>query len=268
MPSNYFYLVAELRCFLLQAEFPHTGFAHLYDGPADNAYRAIYYARYIDWVSLSSDYCFSIILTHLSQTITTPLLLMELLLTTGLPLSYIFFTIFADIVMSTLPFLRQVYFCLSLFVVETGLIGALVTSRYKWGFFAFGCAAMCECRTFSFYFDLLINNCFSLRILGSRWPCSQGCQSSWPRRSQDLHELCFDPWCSMVPVPCCMGHLWFVNRLVTLEHVLTILQREATSSHLTLRQHSTVPLMFSLSPVSFSSIFGPSATSNTSEYVG
>ena len=74
---------------------------------------------------------------------------MELLLTTGLPLSYIFFTIFADIVMSTSPFLRQVYLRLSLLAVETGLIGALVTSRYKWGFFAFGCAAMCEYRIFT-----------------------------------------------------------------------------------------------------------------------
>ena len=51
---NYFRLTAELRCFPSQAEFPHTGFAHLYDGPADQAYRAIYYARYIDWVSLFS----------------------------------------------------------------------------------------------------------------------------------------------------------------------------------------------------------------------
>jgi len=79
----------------------------LYQGPAADAYRSIWYARYIDW------------------TVTTPLLLLDLLLTTGLPTSEIFFTIFMDLVM-----------------IETGLIGALVQSRYKFGFFAFGCVAM------------------------------------------------------------------------------------------------------------------------------
>ncbi|KAK4703985.1 hypothetical protein P7C70_g2229, partial [Phenoliferia sp. Uapishka_3] len=84
------------------------------------------YARYIDWV------------------ITTPLLLLELLLTTGLPLSEIFTVLFFDEVM-----------------IVTGLIGALVYSQYKvssqhlnrrqqrsfcsthsqWGLFALGCAA-------------------------------------------------------------------------------------------------------------------------------
>ncbi|BGP57445.1 hypothetical protein JCM8202v2_005089 [Rhodotorula sphaerocarpa] len=69
--------------------------------------RQVWYARYIDW------------------TITTPMLLLELLLTTGLPLSQIFIVIFFDIAM-----------------IETGLIGALVRSRYKWGFFSFGCMAL------------------------------------------------------------------------------------------------------------------------------
>ncbi|KAK4054030.1 hypothetical protein OIO90_003675 [Microbotryomycetes sp. JL221] len=71
-----------------------------------NPTRSIWYARYIDW------------------TITTPLLLLELLFATGLPLSEVFVTIFADIVM-----------------IICGLIGSLVASRYKWGLFAFGCAA-------------------------------------------------------------------------------------------------------------------------------
>ncbi|CAO1616902.1 unnamed protein product [Sympodiomycopsis kandeliae] len=69
--------------------------------------RSIWYARYIDW------------------TITTPLLLLELLLVSGLPLSNVFLTIFWDIVM-----------------IETGLIGSLVQSQYKWGFYVFGCVAM------------------------------------------------------------------------------------------------------------------------------
>jgi len=103
----YFSMASNLGKTGILAEFPRSGVAHLYSGPADEAYRSIWYARYIDW------------------TITTPLLLLELLLQTGLPLSYIFFTIFMDLVM-----------------IETGLIGALVTSSYKWGFYAFGCVAM------------------------------------------------------------------------------------------------------------------------------
>ncbi|PWY99761.1 hypothetical protein BCV70DRAFT_206752 [Testicularia cyperi] len=69
--------------------------------------RSIWYARYIDW------------------TITTPLLLLEILLVSGLPLSTVFITIFFDLVM-----------------IITGLIGALVESTYKWGFYTFGCVAM------------------------------------------------------------------------------------------------------------------------------
>ena len=48
--------------------------------------------------------------------VTTPLLLMDLLLTAGLPWPTILYTIFLDEVM-----------------IVTGLIGALVKSRYKWG---------------------------------------------------------------------------------------------------------------------------------------
>ncbi|KAF7191019.1 hypothetical protein HII31_07643 [Pseudocercospora fuligena] len=69
--------------------------------------REIFYARYIDWV------------------ITTPLLLTDLLLTAGMPWPSIVWTVLLDELM-----------------VVTGLVGALTKSRYKWGFFAFGCAAM------------------------------------------------------------------------------------------------------------------------------
>ena len=53
--------------------------------------------------------------------ITTPLLLLDLLLTAGLPWPTILFTILLDEIM-----------------VVTGLIGALVHSDYKWGYFVFG----------------------------------------------------------------------------------------------------------------------------------
>merc|ERR1712071_122491 len=75
-----------------------------FNGPST---RDIWYVRYIDWV------------------ITTPCLLLELVLATGLPLSDIIALIFFDLVM-----------------IITGLVGALVTSSYKWGYFAFGCAAL------------------------------------------------------------------------------------------------------------------------------
>lgn len=60
--------------------------------------REVFYVRYIDWF------------------VTTPLLLMDLLLTAGLPWPTIIWTIFLDEVM-----------------IITGLVGALVKSRYKWG---------------------------------------------------------------------------------------------------------------------------------------
>jgi bacteriorhodopsin len=66
--------------------------------------RQIFYVRYIDWF------------------LTTPLLLLDLLLTAGLPWPHILFTIFMDMGM-----------------VICGLIGALVSSRYKWAYFVFGC---------------------------------------------------------------------------------------------------------------------------------
>ncbi|KAF2010738.1 opsin-like protein [Aaosphaeria arxii CBS 175.79] len=70
-------------------------------------YREIFYVRYIDWF------------------ITTPLLLMDLLLTAGMPWPTILWVILIDEVM-----------------IVTGLIGALVRSSYKWGYFTFGCAAL------------------------------------------------------------------------------------------------------------------------------
>lgn len=69
--------------------------------------REIFYVRYIDWA------------------ITTPLLLMDLLLTAGLPWPTIFYTILIDEIM-----------------IVTGLVGALVRSSYKWGYWTFGMFAL------------------------------------------------------------------------------------------------------------------------------
>jgi len=57
--------------------------------------------------------------------INAPLILLMLLLTTGLPLSDLFLTIFMIIV-----------------TVVTGLVGALTPTSYKWGFFVFGVLAL------------------------------------------------------------------------------------------------------------------------------
>jgi bacteriorhodopsin len=57
--------------------------------------------------------------------LTTPLILLDLLLTAGLPWPTILYTILLDEV-----------------IVVTGLVGALVKSTYKWGYLVFGCAAL------------------------------------------------------------------------------------------------------------------------------
>lgn len=84
--------------------------------------RDIWYARYIDWV------------------ITTPLLLLELLLGTGLPTSDILFTVFMDVstTLSTVLITRSLFADRFLsrqqeVMIITGLIGSLVVSSYKWG---------------------------------------------------------------------------------------------------------------------------------------
>lgn len=66
-------------------------------------FREIFYVRYIDWF------------------ITTPLLLLDLLLTAGMPWPTVLWVILVDEIM-----------------IVTGLVGALVRSIYKWGFFTFG----------------------------------------------------------------------------------------------------------------------------------
>ncbi|UPX13993.1 uncharacterized protein EKO05_0004486 [Ascochyta rabiei] len=70
-------------------------------------FREIFYVRYIDWF------------------ITTPLLLLDLLLTAGMPWPTILWVILVDEIM-----------------IVTGLVGALVVSRYKFAYFSIGCVAL------------------------------------------------------------------------------------------------------------------------------
>ncbi|KAF2724705.1 family A G protein-coupled receptor-like protein [Polychaeton citri CBS 116435] len=97
----YFTMGSNLGFTPIEVEF------HRNDPKVRGVYREIFYARYVDWF------------------ITTPLLLMDLLLTAGMPWPTILWVLLIDEVM-----------------IITGLIGALVRSSYKFGYFAFGCAAL------------------------------------------------------------------------------------------------------------------------------
>ena len=83
----------------------------------ENRQRTIYYARYIDW------------------TLTTPLLLLDLILLGNL----------------TVYHTARIMFC-DLAMILCGLFGALLSTGYKWGFLAMGCVFM-----LIIFYDLLIN---------------------------------------------------------------------------------------------------------------
>ncbi|KAF9695495.1 hypothetical protein EKO04_006302 [Ascochyta lentis] len=97
----YFTMGSNLGFTPIQVEFPRR------DPVVRGTYREIFYVRYIDWF------------------ITTPLLLLDLLLTAGMPWPTILWTILIDEIM-----------------IVTGLIGALIVSRYKFAYFTFGCIAL------------------------------------------------------------------------------------------------------------------------------
>ena len=61
----------------------------------------------------------------LDRFVTTPLLLMDLLLTAAMPWPTILFVVLVDE-----------------FMIITGLVGALVKSSYKWGYFVFAMVAL------------------------------------------------------------------------------------------------------------------------------
>merc|ERR1712000_716078 len=97
----YFTMASNLGYAAIQVEFQRS------NPKVAGLYREIFYVRYIDWV------------------VTTPLLLLDGLLTAGLPWPTILITILVDEIM-----------------IITGLVGALVASRYKWGYFVFAMLAL------------------------------------------------------------------------------------------------------------------------------
>ena len=96
----YFTMGSNLGWAAIQVEFQRQ------DPEVGGNFRQIFYARYIDWF------------------LTTPMLLMDLLLTCALPWGTILSVIFVNEIM-----------------IVTGLIGALVHTSYKFGYFVFGCFA-------------------------------------------------------------------------------------------------------------------------------
>ncbi|KAI0785707.1 heat shock protein 30 [Abortiporus biennis] len=98
---------ASLSYFSMASDLGATPIPVEFRGHGGDPTRQIWYVRYIQWF------------------ITFPLILLELLLVTGLSLSDIFTTIF-----------------MALVLVVSGLVGALVHSTYKWGFYVFGLASL------------------------------------------------------------------------------------------------------------------------------
>jgi len=96
-----------LAYFSMASDLGATPIPVEFRGDGSDPTRQIWYVRYIQWF------------------ITFPLLLLEVLLTTGLSLSDILTTLFMAITL-----------------VVSGLVGALVHSTYKWGFFTFGAVAL------------------------------------------------------------------------------------------------------------------------------
>ncbi|KZT05427.1 heat shock protein 30 [Laetiporus sulphureus 93-53] len=106
---------SSITYFSLASDLGSTPIDVEFRGHGSDPSRQIYYVRYIQWF------------------INFPLLLLACLLTTGLPLSDVLTTLFMSIV-----------------VVITGLVGALVHSTYKWGYYTFGVSAL-----FYIWFSLL-----------------------------------------------------------------------------------------------------------------
>ena len=98
----YFSMASNLGWTSIDVEYVRNG------GGVGGINREIFYVRYIDWF------------------VTTPLLLMDLMLTAAMPWPTVLWIILVDEMM-----------------IVTGLVGALVESSYKWGYFTFGCAGLC-----------------------------------------------------------------------------------------------------------------------------
>ncbi|BFZ56905.1 hypothetical protein PYCC9005_003955 [Savitreella phatthalungensis] len=98
--------VASIAYYTMASNLGSAAVAIEFANYSSDPYRQVFYARYIDWF------------------VTTPLLLLDLLLLAGLEWSQIIFVVVMDEIM-----------------VVTGLVGALTPSSYKWGYWTFGMVA-------------------------------------------------------------------------------------------------------------------------------
>jgi len=101
---SYFTMASDLGWVPVQFEFSGN---HHQDYAGVPAERAIWYVRYIQWV------------------LTLPIILATLLTSSGIPVADMFGVAFLGVTAAV-----------------CGLVGALVTSTYKWGYFVFGIAAL------------------------------------------------------------------------------------------------------------------------------
>lgn len=111
-------LVASIAYFSMGSDLGQTPIAVEFrrsNSKVSGVNREIFYVRYIDWLVISRFFPQSENINWFDlRVITTPLLLLDLLLTAGLPWPTILFTVLVDEVM-----------------IVSGLIGALVHSSYK-----------------------------------------------------------------------------------------------------------------------------------------
>ncbi|GAQ79355.1 Bacteriorhodopsin-like protein [Klebsormidium nitens] len=107
--------IASLAYYAMASQGGNTRI-RVYQGPADS-YRQIFWARYVDWF------------------FTTPLLLLDLVLLSNLSKLRIAAIMVADI-----------------FMILTGLFGAVEARSNKWGWFVFGCIFMLY-----IFYELLVN---------------------------------------------------------------------------------------------------------------
>jgi len=117
----YFAMGSNLGWAPVRVEF--VRFGHVVRG----TYRQVFWARHINWF------------------ITSPLILLDLMFTAGLPLAVILWIILLDWVM-----------------VICGLVAGLIPSTYKFGFFTFACVIMC-----GIFLNLIVIGMRHAKALGS-----------------------------------------------------------------------------------------------------
>lgn len=112
------WVIVSIAAIAYYAMASNSGYKAVAISDGSNVTRSIYYARYIDWA------------------LTTPLLLLDLILLGNLTVQHTIRLMFSDLAM-----------------ILAGLFGALLSTNYKWGFYTIACVFL----AFIFW-DLLVIN--------------------------------------------------------------------------------------------------------------